>query len=358
MNLFCKETEAHLSFLPSSPEDQKKEEEKSNKVNNLITPELWLKDSLPSGKIKQEKSETSATNNHKAETHHTPEIKVKPLHLLQQVLNKSSHKSRKSSRPSKHVSERFDNHHQSTIYPPLKLGHPSLAPPRSSSPLYFPSPPSLIPASKITPSNLQKPVPTSANQSVPHSFRKISPPELKPKPEVNLANSTSLPSRVLPYLINSGPNLPPGQRGASLEQKFPLLAPPSPLLPPPTVLVPYPILIPIPVPIPIPIPITKENSKNEKENGTSKEKDPETKLCNGVTNNSQQGLDLSVQKEEEEDGDKILDKEESPGPMEIVEEPKKPTENMSSTKDALRLARRQRMLQQDDLIPKSKRTKL
>ncbi|CAN7988172.1 unnamed protein product, partial [Ixodes hexagonus] len=201
MNIFCRETQAHLQMHPHLQEAACKA------ASGLITPELWLRD------CKSQPSSTTA-NGHDTADEEDPDERRSPPPLSLPVL---------PSRPSQ------------------------LSPDPGVDPVNL----SQKTTHKHSHRRRRMPMPDSATR----------PPFLPPHPAFhmlhqmrmhhhNVNNHDSMPS------VRSFLPPPPGvpRMGLPRPPLLPLPAP-NPLLPPPTVMVPYPIFLPIPIPIPIPIPL-------------------------------------------------------------------------------------------------------
>ncbi|KAL1131260.1 hypothetical protein AAG570_010878, partial [Ranatra chinensis] len=215
MNIFCKETQAHLELHPHIQDAAAAAAGTSSNcaANNLITPELWMRDC----RSQSPDTDRSATPPRIP----SPLIEIKmsppgsprsadPRHRINPQLHKKSHRDPKrtsssSPRSGGSVSPPKSSHFQPHLLPPphfLPHDHPR-------HPIFFP--PGFLPPPQLF-SPLQRPPP-------PRKMQPINRPPLQPPP------------------------------------LLPIQFPQHSLLPPPTTLIPYPLFVPIPVPIPIPIPL-------------------------------------------------------------------------------------------------------
>ncbi|KAK9502272.1 hypothetical protein O3M35_011071 [Rhynocoris fuscipes] len=253
MNIFCKETQAHLELHPhlrDGPNSGQGSSDSTGTAGNLITPELWMRD------CRSQSPDTDRSTTPPRIPSPLVEIKTSPKRNRNLVI--SEKKSSRDGIKKKMVrirravkvdhsssSSRVDDHRRSPgsphsspgsvsppkvhLQPPPPIGQPIPLPPPpphhflSDRPLFFqhgiiPSPHHIYPDVRFAGGSQRLPPRTSSQA------QHIPPPPLLP--------------------INR-PLQPP---------LFPFLSS-SPLLPPPTTIVPYPIFLPIPVPIPIPIPL-------------------------------------------------------------------------------------------------------
>nr|XP_018900270.1 PREDICTED: sine oculis-binding protein homolog isoform X1 [Bemisia tabaci] len=225
MNIFCRETQAHLDLHPHLQGSETTKTKTANSTN-LITPDLWLRDcesdSSPSASPSPPPHPPSPPTppcvpspliEIKVSTPSSPPSSATPttsdhginLRVRKEILNRKRKKAEAESpvNPPPPLPNNFFNfnpHPERPPFNPEALHRPPF------NPEAMPRPP--------------------FNPSFPHMF----PPFHRPM---------RLPPPLLP--INR-PLVPPPP-------------PPSQLLPPPTVLIPYPVALPIPVPVPIPVPI-------------------------------------------------------------------------------------------------------
>lgn len=278
MNIFCRETQAHLQMHPHLQEAACKA------ASGLITPELWLRD------CKTQPSSTTANGHDTADEEEpderrsppplplplppprlsqpSPDPGGDPVNLSQKVSHKHPHRRRRSLRSSRPETSSASAQENASL--PSSHNHQPLSarsPPRTAStPLSTTSSnmngqqtPGSPPAPPLPPPPQLMPPLSLPGMPLPDSARR--PPFLPPHPAFhmlhqmrmhhhNASNHDSIaPGR---SFLPPPPGLP--RMGLPRPPLLPLPAP-NPLLPPPTVMVPYPIFLPIPIPIPIPIPL-------------------------------------------------------------------------------------------------------
>ncbi|CAN8017250.1 unnamed protein product [Ixodes persulcatus] len=223
MNIFCRETQAHLQMHPHLQEAACKA------ASGLITPELWLRD------CKTQPSSTTANGHDTADEEEPDERSAQENASLPSSHNHQPLSARSPPRTASTPLSTTSSNMNGQQTP----GSPPAPPP--------PPPPQLMPPLSLP----GMPLPDSARR----------PPFLPPHPAFhmlhqmrmhhhNASNHDSIaPGR---SFLPPPPGLP--RMGLPRPPLLPLPAP-NPLLPPPTVMVPYPIFLPIPIPIPIPIPL-------------------------------------------------------------------------------------------------------
>ncbi|XP_064488082.1 sine oculis-binding protein homolog isoform X2 [Ornithodoros turicata] len=302
MNIFCRETQAHLQMHPHL------QEAKASGIN-LITPELWLRD------CKAATSPIEANGNATPEREDTDDemplqkkspspVPVEPVHADPVNLTKRSKPPRQ--RTERRRFSRSLRSSKADVTPAQQenshtLGSGSLSVPQhqtsllrsptstSSTPLssssgstgshsqailngHRGSPPAqqppMPPLTRVMPSSVP---PHSGPLGGPDS--NLRPPFLPPHPMLQVPTPQHLESLLRMQhqnAVRSGVPPPPFPYPPPCIPHPPFppqrphlpLPPHNSLLPPATVMVPYPIFLPIPVPIPIPIPIPvrKESS--------------------------------------------------------------------------------------------------
>ncbi|XP_063234231.1 sine oculis-binding protein homolog isoform X2 [Bacillus rossius redtenbacheri] len=204
MNIFCKETQAHLQMHPHLQDGP------GAAAGTLITPELWLRDC---------RSESPPSDRSLS----PPPPPLPPLPPPTPETPRSRRPAR-SRRP--HATSPTDLRVASASSSPRSVDSASPLQPPPPPPLRLPPPPHLFPGPRLP---LLRPPRTSPGYGAAQR-----PPPLLPLP---------LPRARAPA---PAPAPPPPVAPHPLH-RF--------LLPPVTVMVPYPVIVPIPVPVPIPIPI-------------------------------------------------------------------------------------------------------
>lgn len=270
MNIFCKETQAHLQLHPHL-KDAPATTSTGSTSSTLITPELWMRDCRSVTPDSDQSCSPTRIPSPIVEIKVSP-IATPPLPLSEQKQEppKASPLPQKQMRKDPVIKTRRMNKNKRSLRPATELratssssprSAGSITPPKNTQNLLPPMPhyPPLPPPHLLPPDHpLHRPpfVPPGLLPP-PHIFSELGnrfpmqrPPQIR-KPH---ASSNTIPPPLLPI---TRPVHPP-----------PILHPPPPppsqsLLPPATVLIPYPILLPIPIPVPIPIPIPNMNFKKE-----------------------------------------------------------------------------------------------
>ncbi|XP_067000795.2 sine oculis-binding protein homolog [Anabrus simplex] len=244
MNIFCKETQAHLQLHPHLQEGA------AGAGGALITPDLWLRDCRSDSPVSDRSSSPApapaAKTSPPPDPHSTKlrrqcrpkrgSIRVIAPATVTSVAGPTDLRTTSSSSPRSGGSVSPPKH----LLPPILHPPPHLIPPHDQH-LPRPAGPFLPPAILPPPPHV-----FPEGQHHPH-FQRF--PLLRPPPRGSPSSPTALhpPPPLLPL-----PPRPP---------------PPRMFLPPITIMVPYPIILPIPLPIPIPIPLFGQK-KTEEENST------------------------------------------------------------------------------------------
>uniref|UniRef100_A0A1B6CKD9 Sine oculis-binding protein homolog n=1 Tax=Clastoptera arizonana TaxID=38151 RepID=A0A1B6CKD9_9HEMI len=298
MNIFCKETQAHLQLHPhlkNSSLSNGAVGTSSNNASTLITPELWMRDCrsespdsnrsgsparIPSPiiEITTPVKDSPASTPPPTIPPQQPLIipKCEPLPPPTKVKKEPGSKTRRTSRskrlgrPAMSTSSHVEFRATSSSSP---RSTNSVSPPKTVPPMmpplphYPPLPPHLFPADHP----LHRPP--------------FLPPGLFPPPHFFADLNTRFPLPRPQLRRPANPVVPPLLPINRPMQHPPMLQPPTPvpsqsLLPPTTVLIPYPIIIPVPIPIPIPIPLSLFKTKEEKSHNATEEneKSEETQL--------------------------------------------------------------------------------
>ncbi|XP_055853993.1 sine oculis-binding protein homolog A isoform X2 [Episyrphus balteatus] len=307
MQIFCKETQAHLDMNPHLCD---KGLETASGSGGLITPDLWLRNcrsrsASPASTVSVSPSPATPTPQLIPTQPHKPLISVAPVSKLMSkspgiMNNRQSPKHSRKKRPSRaatasiglqssnnsKTTNSINNNNNTNISNKSKILANSLAASPKLPPKPFPSVQDFqnISAPPISPID----GPTQQSQQHP------------------AARPTNLPSGFFP-----GPSFQP--RPPFMPQPHPrfygglqhLFPPPdaiSGLLggpPPVTVMVPYPIIIPLPIPIPIPLPIMDfVKAAQKKEQAAMPPEIPTTSNAKPSELN-EEPLDFTKSKEEE-----------------------------------------------------------
>lgn len=258
MNIFCKETQAHLQLHPHLQDAACKVTPSGSM--NLITPELWLKDCKNGPKTNEDDTEETSVQD---------EIDV--VNTKQCVTRKEKEKGKRSNRQSgsRQSKEGSIENRQTPATPAL-----GISPHRRQSP--------------CTPSDYQRP------------------PFLPPYPSFLAQQQLDAYLRLQhsrfggpPIPLPHGPlhPFPPGTNPHPPLHPASYSTPSASLLPPVTVAVPYPILIPLPIPVPIIIPLLLGLSEKLQE----EKKQEARKASNIKKTNSKVGDDSSDSSQVEDD---------------------------------------------------------
>ncbi|XP_013794724.1 sine oculis-binding protein homolog isoform X1 [Limulus polyphemus] len=323
MNIFCKETQAHLQMHPHLKEAACKISASGSM--NLITPELWLQDCKtpgftnghgPKSSETMEDRDTPPVDRNKRTTSSTPlslnasgnsSFRENEIPTRQSSKGKEQDKPRRSTRNStKHYSETtLTPPHRHTVrspsitpHSPPNVGlhssllngpcstinsHQSHAP--SNVPPPFPFGPDHMRPQMISPSMYPSPLNLMAQQQMEALFRMQHGLGIRP----SLA-----PLPVPPSLMPPIPPLSQTSVPCSFPSPQPHLLPhtqthsssSSSLFPPVTMMVPCPIPFPIPIPIPIFLPLSPklwEKAKSQFSSGEN-ESQPQTSLTESLGN--------------------------------------------------------------------------
>lgn len=330
MNIFCKETQAHLQLHPHLKEHAVASGQgrvagaaggpSSSSGSTLITPDLWMRDCrsespesaksqsperLPSPIIeittptpgRDSPPSSPYLDDDMKPTNLTLSPKPKPPLSLENANHRMSKKinglrARKGAR-----SKRSSRISAPIVTPQVEVSavnaNINSSSPRSSnsgSPPKNPPPPTMIPP--------MPPYPLPPSHLLPPDHPLHRPPFLSPgffpPPHVlaEFAARFPMPRHQMrkPHPPNTLPPLLPLNRHMHIPPPMNFPAPPQPppplppsLLPPPTLMVPYPVLIPIPIPIPILIPIPpdfklKEETQTDKSSDTNNEVEARIKV--------------------------------------------------------------------------------
>lgn len=258
MNIFCKETEAHLQLHPHL--QGLGSGGNGNTSVRLITPELWLRDC---------RSESPSSDRSISPTdNHTFSSKVNIMHSLEK------NSVQLKSVPSLGVTkvEKNDGHREKSRktvfigkmrrpvrYPEYLERRRSPSPKNEEDSASIKSPiflPPLLPLSGSGHSHHERFGRSDEKEPRPSTF------PLFPSSRTSTGEQQESENlKETPYLQTSP------QVKETIKQQ--MLPPPRSLLPPVTVLVPYPIALAIPIPLPIPIPIPLFTSKEAKEEKSS-----------------------------------------------------------------------------------------
>uniref|UniRef100_T1HAE0 Sine oculis-binding protein homolog n=1 Tax=Rhodnius prolixus TaxID=13249 RepID=T1HAE0_RHOPR len=243
MNIFCKETQAHLELHPHLREGANSGQGSSDSGGgnaNLITPELWMRD------CRSQSPDTDRSATPPRIPSPLVEIKTSPRRNQVVTDKKSSREGIKKKMMKIRKTVKADhslplaNDQRNSSLSPRSNGSASppkahlQAPPMGQPPVPLPPPPH--------------------HHFLPDRPPIFIPPGFIPSPhifhDIRFNGTQRLPQRtsqahVPPLLPINRPLQPP---------IYPFI-PTSPLIPPPTTIVPYPVFLPIPLPIPIPIPL-------------------------------------------------------------------------------------------------------
>ncbi|KAK6620693.1 hypothetical protein RUM43_010988 [Polyplax serrata] len=259
MNIFCKETEAHLQLHPHLQGLGSTGNGKGNASVRLITPELWLRDCRSESPLSDRSVSPSENNSTPIEIkvvmrppNETPQTAVKPPPSLE--ITKVDRKGHHRERPRK-GSFLDKNKKQARCIPGNCERRGSSSSPRSGVNLLLPKPgvfpPPLLPING-------NPVPHLPPHVAPTSEHGLLRPPFMPlgcysPSHTDIPNPSRHPQILRPPVIS--PTSPSAQTVINKPPINQILPPPRSLLPPVTVLVPYPVALAIPIPLPIPIPI-------------------------------------------------------------------------------------------------------
>lgn len=273
MNIFCRETQAHLKMHPHLQGAACKV------ASGLITPELWLRDCKTQPTVSSNGHDMSERDDVDMDERITPPLPPPalprpsqpspdsgdPVNLSQKVPHKQSHRRRRSLRSSRveassTVAQEGGSSSSSHNHQPLAARSPTRT---SGTPLSSTSSNLNGQHTPTSPPPLPPPMPSLSlprpGMTMPGDTG-TRPPFLPPHPGFHMLPHMRMhqSSNVPP--IRSFLSPPPGVPQMGMP-RYPLSLPaPNPLLPPPTVMVPYPIFLPIPIPIPIPIPLPSKTS--------------------------------------------------------------------------------------------------
>ncbi|KAG8287801.1 hypothetical protein J6590_030364 [Homalodisca vitripennis] len=304
MNIFCKETQAHLQLHPH-PAGTSTAVANSGAVGSsgggagvpnstLITPELWMRDcrsespdstkSRSPERIPSPIIEITTPTKVSPPSSPSPEKDLKPTNLTVSPKSALVTTPQKTSRKENGFkSRRIVRNKRSLrvsapiVTPQVEVNTNSSSPrsTNSGSPPKNPPPPLIPPL---------PPYPLPPNPMLPPDHPLHRPPFLNPgffpPPHVlaEFAARFPMPRHPIrkPTPTNNLPPLLPLNRSFPPPLNFP--GPPQPppplpqsLLPPPTLMVPYPVLVPIPIPIPILIPIPPDFKLKEEKSPTDED---------------------------------------------------------------------------------------
>lgn len=270
MNIFCKETEAHLQLHPHLQGLGTSGNGKGNASVRLITPELWLRDCRSESPVSDRSGSPIENSSNPIEIkvvmrppNETPQAPVKPPPASLEITKierkeNQREKSRKGSFGGK-------SKRQARCLTGSGERRGSSSSPRSGDNLTPPKPGAFPPPLLPLNGSLVPHLPPHAGVPPEHGLlrRPFLPLGCFP-PSHPAARSPHRHAQILrPPLIS-----PPSPSTPTVINKPPrsqILPPPRSLLPPVTVLVPYPVALAIPIPLPIPIPIPLVPSKKPKD---------------------------------------------------------------------------------------------
>lgn len=323
MNIFCKETQAHLQLHPHLKDTAGASVKTTSGASGtpassvgstLITPELWMRDcrsespdsdkSRSPERIPSPIIEITTSNTSKITPSSSPGVEddLKPTNLVispKPIVSPAALGQRPSKRDNIHKPRRIVRNKRTQkvvapiVTPQVEVSTNSSSPRSTNSG----SPPRTLPPPLIP----QMPPYSLPNSLLPPDHPLHRPPFLNPgffpPPHIlaELAARFPLPPRPQirkPHPNNNLPPLLPLNQNVRFPPPMGFAAPPPPqppppvpqsLLPPPTLMVPYPVLVPIPIPIPIIIPIPpnfklKEQQKNDENSNTNSLEIPNIKI--------------------------------------------------------------------------------
>lgn len=306
MQIFCKETQAHLDMNPHLCD---KGLETASGSGSLITPDLWLRNcrsrsASPASTVSVSPSPTTPTPQLVPTQPHKPLISVAPVSKLMSkspgiMNNRQSPKHNRKKRPSRTAtgsvgpqSNSNCNKTTNSININANISNKSKI---------------LVNSLAASPKHSLKPFPSVQD------FQNLSAPPISPID--NPTQSSQQHPATRPTNLSSGffpcPNFPP--RPQFMPQPHPrfygglqhLFPPPdaiSGLLggpPPVTVMVPYPIIIPLPIPIPIPLPIMDFVKAAQKKEQTAIPSETPTTSNTKSEEINEEPLDFTKSKDEE-----------------------------------------------------------
>ncbi|XP_055902915.1 sine oculis-binding protein homolog A [Eupeodes corollae] len=307
MQIFCKETQAHLDMNPHLCD---KGLEAASGSGGLITPDLWLRNcrsrsASPASTVSVSPSPATPTPQIIPTQPHKPLISVAPVSKLMSkspgiMNNRQSPKHSRKKRPSRAAT--------SSVGPNSSNSNRTTNSINNNNNTNI-SNKSKILANSLTASPKLPPKPFSSVQD----FQNINAPPIspidvptQPSQQHPAARPSNLPSGFFP-----GPSFPP--RPPFMPQPHPrfygglqhLFPPPDAVsgllggIPPVTVMVPYPIIIPLPIPIPIPLPIMDFVRAAQKKEEAAKPSETPTNSNTKPLEQNDEPLDFTKSKEEE-----------------------------------------------------------
>lgn len=278
MQIFCKETQAHLEMNPHLKDKGKVT------ADNLITPDLWMKN-CRSRSMSPESDRSRSSSPHPPAQQpphkppdvigpktpvHKPMISVAPPSKLM-----SRHSLGPSKIPPKNLRKRRPVRNLSSSSSLNSIIHPKspsvISPPAN----HIGGKPCTVTSAQDLRVNLQAPPEKSPLRHQDYQFMTAHQPPPQLPPNMFMRQPTHMPPspRFMP------PQMPTNlqQHPFSLHNEPPRLPPFGQNPPPITILVPYPVVIPLPIPIPIPFPIRDfvsalrhEKSNEDNNNETNK----------------------------------------------------------------------------------------